>query len=124
MPVLTRIEFQTLLPDLADTLAKDDSTFDVQERAAAKTAARLSGIAVPADVGDALEDLKKPVAHIIAFALAGTVKMDAERLKWLAMLDKQARKDLEDLRTDRAPDPTGETAPDDRTGTISDLPTW
>lgn len=125
MPILTRTEFGVLLPGrIATVLAPDDSTFEAAERDAANLGARLSGIAVPADATDAPEAMKRPIAHLIAHSLALTANITDVQMRWVMSAATQARKDLEALRTDRAPSADSEATSADRTGTIADIPTW
>lgn len=124
MPILTRTEFGVLLPGrIATVLAPDDSTFEAAERDTARLAARLSGIAVPDDATLAPEDMKRPVAHLIAHSLAFGVAITETQLRWVTSAAKQAREDLAALRTDRAPSADG-NASASRTGTIDNLPGW
>lgn len=125
MPFLTRDAFRLIVPGgFADVLAPSDAVFAEAEADASAVASRLSGIAVPADALDAPEAVRRPVAHLVHYALIGTVPdVSEERMRWARDAERQARADLEALRTMRpTTDPAAPAAP--ATGQIGGLPQW
>lgn len=128
VPFLTLDTFRALLPGgIADVLVQydtDPEVFVLAEADAAAVASRLSGIAVPDDEAEAPAEVRRPVAHLIHYALIGTVPdVSEERMRWARDAERQARADLEALRTERATS-TATTPSGPATGQIAGLPSW
>jgi hypothetical protein len=127
MPFLTQQQFDEIVDPLGPQLCPTEPVFEQAEADAAHLAARLSGLAVPAEPSAETAHLRRPVAHLILAARAGTLQgWSDEQLRWARGREQQARADLEaEMTRGTAAAASAEgPAPADRIGEVEGLPVW